>query len=291
MKDMAEKAEQKLPAANTGASRSAAAIDFLTVIAITAFACILANVLHEAAGHGGACLLSGGHALRLTSVDFECTIDSRFVDAGGTLANLIAGSVFWLLLRAAPGHAPRLRYFLWLSMAVNLMVGTGYFLFSGVANIGDWAEFIKGLGAPWAWHVGLTVLGGVSYFFVVRLSARELWPFIGGQADLSARMRRARRLMLTPYFAGSAIYCLAGAFNPGGVYLEVISAAASSLGGMSGFLWMRSFLYRPPARLNAALAPEGLPRSWAWIAGGAVLVIAFVAILGPGIRFASAPPR
>jgi hypothetical protein len=273
--------------------------DLLTLLALASLACILANVLHEAVGHGGACLLSGGHFRVLTSVDFDGTLGNRFIDAGGTLANLLAGFVAWIFLRAAPIGATRLRYFLWLSMTVNWMVGAGYFLFSGVANIGDWAEFIKGLPAPGAWRVGLTILGAGSYFLVVRLSGRKLRAFLGGATDFSERMRRARRLTLVPYFTGSAVYILAGAFNPGGWYLEAISAAAASLGGMSGLLWMRYFTLRPapeesafasqpaagPSAVAGSHAMAGLPRSWAWIIVAIVITVAFISILGPGIRF------
>ena len=40
---------------------------------------MLGNVLHEGAGHGGACLLVGGKPLALSSVYFECSAESRFV--------------------------------------------------------------------------------------------------------------------------------------------------------------------------------------------------------------------
>ncbi|HEV2387196.1 MAG TPA: hypothetical protein VGS20_08060 [Candidatus Acidoferrales bacterium] len=265
--------------------------DLPTLVAIAAVACILANVLHEAVGHGGACLLEGGHPVLLTTVNLDCTLASRFVSAAGTLVNLIAGGAFWMLLGGAPARAARLRYFLWLGMAVNLMEGTGYFLYSGVSGIGDWADFITGFPAPWVWRAGLAILGGVSYFLVARLAAHELRPFLAGQTDRSARMRRARRLTFTPYIAGSALACFAGAFNPGGVYLEIISAAAASLGGMSGLLWMRSFLRGGPAEGAAPGAAAGLARSWGWMAGAAALVGLYVAILGPGIHFAAGAAR
>jgi len=85
--------------------------DFATIIAISIVAFAIANLLHEGAGHGGACLLTGGHAKALSSVHFDCTRDSRFVSAGGTLVNVIAGLLCWIairFLRHASGH---LQYF------------------------------------------------------------------------------------------------------------------------------------------------------------------------------------
>jgi hypothetical protein len=57
------------------------------------------------------------------------------VGAGGTLANLIFGALFWVVARAARQSASG-RYFFWLLMTFNLFEAGGYFLFSG---IGDWA--------------------------------------------------------------------------------------------------------------------------------------------------------
>ena len=40
-------------------------------IAVTAY--ILASVLHEGVGHGGACLLAGGKVLVISTVHMECS--------------------------------------------------------------------------------------------------------------------------------------------------------------------------------------------------------------------------
>src|SRR5215813_2999135 len=50
-----------------------AALDRLTIAAIAVIAYCLANVVHEAVGHGIACVLAGGHALRLDSMSLRCT--------------------------------------------------------------------------------------------------------------------------------------------------------------------------------------------------------------------------
>jgi hypothetical protein len=71
----------------------------VTVGSISLLAYMLGNVLHEGAGHGGACLLSGGQPLVLSSVHFECSADTRLVMAGGTLANFIASALFFFLGR------------------------------------------------------------------------------------------------------------------------------------------------------------------------------------------------
>src|ERR1700678_3645057 len=143
--------------------------DALTVAGIAVIAYILANILHEGAGHGGACLLAGGNPIAISTVDMECSVDSRLVIAGGTIMNAVAGGVFLALGRMTPRTSPRLRYFLWLSMTVNLFMAAGYFAFSGIGGFGDWAMFIHGLGPEWVWRIGLTILGAAAYMAAARL--------------------------------------------------------------------------------------------------------------------------
>jgi hypothetical protein len=266
-------------------SGSAAIQDAFTVGAIAILAYMLGNMLHEGLGHGGACLVTGGEPLVLSSVHFECSNDTLLVDAGGTLINLLAGVLFFLLGRLTSSGYPRLKYFFWIAMTINLYSGTGYFLFSGIGGIGDWAAFIQGFSHQWLWRIALTILGAVTYYLAARLSLLELRPLIG--SDKEERYRSARRLTSIPYFAGGILMCIAGAFNPKGAILILISAAASTFGGTSGLLWATPWLnrgtvipYGPPRE------PLPLPKSWPLIVAACVIAIAFIAILGPSVRFA-----
>src|SRR5262245_4544222 len=149
--------------------RTRGARDPATIIAISIVAFAIANLLHEGVGHGGACVLTGGHAKVLSSVHFECDRDSRFIAAGGTLVNIIAGFLCWLALRFVKRASGHLQYFLWLLVTINLLQAGGYFLFSGLGDFGDWSYVIHGLAPAWSWRTGLTVLGVVSYALVVWL--------------------------------------------------------------------------------------------------------------------------
>jgi hypothetical protein len=257
--------------------------DFLTVVAIGAIAAICGNVIHEALGHGGACLVTGGHPLALSTVHFECEGEGKLVAAGGTLANLIAGVVFRAAARATR-QSTRLRYFFWLSMTVNLFAAGGYFLFSGIGNIGDWAAVIEGYQPAALYRVLLTMLGVVTYLGFMWISLREMQPFLG--TDRARRLQRARRLTLAPYFTGGILACAAGIFNPVGPILIVISAAASTFGGASGLIWMDEWLKGSLIATSEFQMPP-LTRSNAWLIGAAILAIAFVGFLGPGVTFHS----
>lgn len=259
-----------------------AASDRLTLAAIGVVSYALAIMLHEAVGHGGACLISRGTPLVVSTVHMECSADTRLVDAGGTLVNFLAAAVFLALGRFVR-RSPRLHFFCWLSMTVNLLTATGYFLFSGIGGFGDWAEFIRGLGPQWLLRLVLTLLGAVGYAAAVRLSLLELRPLIG--SDQERRVTRAVRLMQTPYYTGGILACIAGAFNPVGWYLVALSAAAATFGGTSGLVWMHNWL-RNPQRIPLGSEPEPAPiqRSWSWIVAAALVAVVFISILGRGVR-------
>ena len=70
--------------------------------------------------------------------------------------------------------------------------------------------------------------------------------------------------------------------------LILISAAASTFGGTSGLMWATNWLKRgtmipfgPPAD------PMPIQRSWPLIVVACAAALAFIAVLGPSIRFAS----
>ena len=136
--------------------------DRLALIAISALACILQDILHEGLGHGVTAWLSGAQRVTMSTVALDSDIDTRWISANGTLVNLLFAAIFWLLLLRPQRYRPATRYFLVLALAGNLFTGTGYFLFSGVINFGDWAEVIRGFEPHWMWQLGLVVLGVVS---------------------------------------------------------------------------------------------------------------------------------
>jgi hypothetical protein len=256
--------------------------DLLTIVAIAMIATAVTSVIHEGLGHGGMCVATGGHPLAISTVHFECSAEPRLVAAGGTLANLIFGALFWAAARAVRQRSSW-RYFFWMLMTFNLFDAGGYFLFSGIGNIGDWAAVVAGWHPAWAWRLALTALGTITYFFLfVPFCVRELRPFIG--KDVQMRVRCARRLTVVPYLTCGILACVAGAFNPVGPLLILISAAAASFGGKSGMAWMWTLLHNPRIP-SSELQMKAIERSSSWIAAALVLAVLFIVILGPGITF------
>jgi hypothetical protein len=141
---------------------------------------------------------------------------------------------------------------------------------------------VAGWQPPWGWRVGLVALGTVTYFLLfVPLCLRELRPFLGKDAEI--RVRRARLLTVVPYLTSGVLSCAAGALNPVGPLLILVSAAAASFGGHSGLAWMWTLLQGPRIPSSELQMPE-IERNRVWMIAAAVLAILFIAGLGPGVK-------
>jgi hypothetical protein len=259
--------------------------DLLTVIAIALTAYAASNIGHEAVGHGGACVILGGKPLVLSSVHFDCgdqtmsVLAQRGVAAAGTFVNFLLGALALVALKSTnPLRKPHTAYFLWLFTTLNLLMGAGYFLFSGIGGIGDWAVVAQGTMPPMVWRPVMALFGAALYFLLALQSAKWLRSIVGSDG---LSMKRSRALTIPAYFAGGLLFCVSGLFNPVGPVLIAISAAAASFGGASGLLWLTQFVRRG----EGTVEPARLDRSYAWIVCGCVASLIFVLVLGPGIHF------
>src|SRR5258708_36500711 len=106
-------------------------------------------------------------------------------------------------------------------MTVNLYTATGYFLFSGIGGIGDWGEFIQGLGPQWLCRISLAIFGAVTCLLAARSSLVEFCPLIGSAKQQSYPL--ALRIPAIPFFEGGALVCIPGAHTPQGASLILTS--------------------------------------------------------------------
>lgn len=248
--------------------------DRLTIISIAALACILQDVLHEGLGHGGTAWLSGAHQITMSTVALQSDISTRWISANGTLVNLVFAALFWLLLRWR-AYRPATWYFLVMAMAGNLFTGTGYFLFSGIMNFGDWAAVISGWTPHWAWRSGMIVLGLVSYYLSMLIVGAELRRVRG-----TGSSGRLRSLCWIPYFTDGILAGVAGLLNPAGLFYVLASALPSTLGANAGLLSLPSMIRQGSDK------PVGpIPRSPGWIAAGAVISLVFILVIGRGLTW------
>ena len=196
---------------------------------------------------------------------------------------ILVGLIFWFASRHVT-RSVHLRYFLWLSMTLNFFGAGGYFLFSGVGNIGDWAAVIDGFHPAWLWRIGLTLLGIGSYGLFMWVALLEMRPFLPETGP--ERWKCAKKLSMVPYFADGILSCVAGLFNPVGMILVAISAAAASFGGASGLCWMWNWLKGSRIPTGTFEMPP-LTRGRGWITAAGILAALFVAVMGPGLKFHS----
>lgn len=243
-----------------------------TIMSMAIVAVGVSTLLHEGVGHGVISWLRGGVPTELTSNHLNSLYEDRWIAAGGTLVNLAAG---FLALVASHAVATRahLRYFCWLLAAHNLLSGAGYFLFSGVIGFGDWQRVIEGLPHYIAWRVTMASFGLVLYVVFARLLARAVRRFCPTRASYNVVGR-------LPYLVTCCFNCLAGAFDPMGVKLLLVSTIPAAFGGSSGMLWLDGFIPRPFP--SDALVIE---RRRAWWFFATIFGIAYVLVLGRGIEF------
>jgi hypothetical protein len=243
-----------------------------SIVSMAAIAVCCATLLHEGVGHGVTAWLRGDVVTELTSNHLSSVRPDRLVDAGGTLANLVAGFASMMISIASGRHANR-KYFFWIFGALNLLSGAGYFLFSGVLGVGDWEDVIRGMPHYVAWRIIMAVVGAALYVSLLRLIAMEIHPFLRSRADYNSLARLA-------YVAACATDCVAGAFDPLGLKLFLISTIPAVFGGFSGLLWADVFL--PKFNVQQPLTVTSSRALWI---AAAVIVGLFVVVLGRGVEF------
>ena len=244
-----------------------------TIISMAILATGITVLLHEGVGHGVTSWVRGGVPTELTSNHLSSLHEDRWVEAGGTLVNLASGMLALIAAHLAKARAA-LRYFCWLLAAHNLFSGAGYFMFSGIFGFGDWQQVILGLPHQGLVRTVMAIFGLILYVFVAWLLAIAVRPFCSVHRDYNVIGR-------LPYLASGLFSCAAGAFDPLGIKLLLVSTIPAAFGGSSGMLWLDGMIPRPLPE-----APLAVPRLPAWWIAAAVFGAAYMVVLGRGIEFA-----
>jgi hypothetical protein len=243
-----------------------------TIISMALIASALATLLHEGLGHGVTAWLRGDIPTELTSNHLSSLQPDRWVDAAGTLVNLAVGAACLLIARQT--LSANTRYFFWILAALNLLPGAGYFLFSGIFGFGDWNEVIRGLPHQPALRIGMTIFGAALYLWFVRWLAQAIRPFVPERHTYNTVGR-------LPYYTACLFSCAAGAFDPLGIKLLLVSTIPAAFGGSSGLLWADALLPRTPP------APEKIftvHRAPIWWVAAVLLGGCYLFFVGRGIQ-------
>lgn len=258
-------------------------IDKLTMVGWGMLLMPLLTMWHEIGGHAAFCAAQGGHVTTIGAFYVECDVSGEpailLVACAGVLVNILLSLVAWLFWRGS--RSDRVRLPLWLIWVSEGFVAAGYFLFSGLSAFGDLGVGKGGgfehLHDPLAIRIAEVIIGGAAYFVLVKAAIRSLASMIGN----GPRTEIARRSIGHLYYATAGIAAvIVGLANPVGIVITIMSAAASSFGGLAGFI-----------TIGFATASEGEPkefaieRNWVVIVLGAVTLAAFALILGPSRHF------
>ena len=261
-------------------------VDWLTVVAIAAIAISFTVASHEGV-HALACLAVGGdlqeYSALYESCDSSTVSQGRIVAGSAPTYNLLAGVLLWIILRNSKRQASETLFFLWLLMLMNWFYGTGYFIFSGIANVGDWAVVINGWEPSWLWRVLMTIVGALFFVFFVWLGLQELGKIVGGEAD--EQIRRANKLCILSYVTSFVVILMAGFFCPYGLLsLPVTAGLFAVAGALSPFLWMMRW-FRTKRFVKLDKEPLEIHRKWQWLVAAVIVVFTYVFILGRTLYF------
>ena len=263
-----------------------AVVDWLTTIAIAAIAVSMMVAFHEGV-HALSCIVLGGDLQEYSALHVTCNYaqdwQSKIGSGSASVANIILGTVFLFVLRRSQQKSSEWLYFAWLFMLVNWLNGAGYWMFSGIANLGDWANVIDGWNPAWLWRVTMTFVGVGSYLFFVWLALKEFGKIVGGNAD--EQIGRATKLGIISYVRAVFIIFLAGLAHPYGMgSLPVVAGLLAVMGGLSPLLWMMQW-FRAASFAKLAKPPLEIHRKLSWVVVAAVVVFVYVVILGRTLYF------
>lgn len=261
-------------------------VDWITVVAIAAIAISLNVAVHEGI-HALTCLAVGSHLQEYSALYVSCdsptTLQGKIVDGSAPTFNIIAGVVLWIIVRNSRKQASETWFFLWLFMLMNWLYGAGYWMFSGIANVGDMATVITGWEPIWLWRVLMTVSGTLLFMFFVWLALQEFGRMIGGAAD--EQIRRANKLGLLSYTTAFGVTLLAGLFSPlGFLSLPVTAGLFAVLGGLSPLLWMMQW-FRAKSFIKLDKQALEIDRKWQWLVVAGVVLIIYLLVLGRTLYF------
>ncbi len=261
-------------------------INWLTVIAIAAIAISFTVGFHEGV-HALTCLATGGPLLEYSALYESCgsttIFQEKMVAGSAPTFNLAAGFLLWIILRKSKKLAAETWLFIWLLMLMNWCYGAGYFILSGVANIGDWAVVINGWEPNWLWRTLMALAGTLLYMLFVRLALNEVGKVIGGKSE--DHIQQANKLFIVSYLTAFVVVLSAGFFCPYGLNsLPVIAGLAAVLGALSPFLWMIRW-FRTDHFHKLEKEPLEIRRKWPWLAAAVIVVFLYVFILGRTLYF------
>lgn len=257
-------------------------VDGLTIAGWGALLMPLLTMWHEIGGHAAACAVQGGQVTTIGAFYVTCRgllpEPAAFVAVAGVTMNVALAAIAYRWWKRAESDTTRL--VLWLIWVSQALVAAGYVAFSGVTGGGDLGTASQGalkwFPTPFAWRAAEIGMGTLAYVMLVRAAIRNLGEMLGTGLTTGAARRRIAHVYYLTCGVGAV---LVGLLNPQGLVVTVMSAAASTFGGLAGFISIGLATRAPDAPRDFVVV-----RNWTVIACGALVMASFAIILGPSVR-------
>lgn len=268
-------------------------IDTPMLVTISALAWIVANVFHEIVGHAGAAVVLGipVRAVSTTTayVDWtaiESATQDRIINAAATPVNLLTGALALAVLRWVHVKSNPWQYFLWLFAAISFTMATWNMVTIPLLGAGDWGEVAKGLSHAGIWTASLVTTGVLVAVVGYRLPLRLFLPDLGDRPGLR------RRIAFVPVATMIIVQTLSMLASP-------FATAPAESNHLLASLFAYAHLIVWAVLVNRGVGPRSprpvddltLQRSPGWLATGAVIIIVFIALFGPGLGPLEDDPR
>jgi hypothetical protein len=264
-------------------------IDIPTLVAISIVAWVLVVSLHEIVGHAGSAVLMGLDVRLATSTGVDIPSDqvsydlwssakARTLLAGGTVVNLITGSIALLLLHFRKPISKAWQYFLWLFATFSFIIVIMYLITTTAIGAGDWIVFVQGLN-PRNLYVDIIIDTGI--LFAIPGYALPLWEWM---PNLKGNRLTLLKITFVPVLALTISQIFSTLRSP---YLNEKGGQnpllASVFVCIHVLIWAILVNLIPVPRSSKGIEGISLGRSPIWLVAGMVFFLLFVLILGTGI--------
>lgn len=268
-------------------------IDIPTLVAISAVAWALANILHEIVGHAGAAVLVGipARAVSTTTAyidwgQIQSVGEARIILAAGTVVNLITGALALIVLHSRKVTNSASRYFLWQFATISFIIATLNLVSAPLMGGGDWAEIITQLEPKRLWSVSIIGVGMLVAVAGYILPLRMWMPNLKGKRWVQLKVT------VIPVATMIIVQTLSLLRSP---FAKLPPASNHLLASVFAYihfvLWAILVNVIPVPRSSEPVESIRLRRSNVWLAVGLVVFLFFVGVLGPGLGPLEDDPR
>lgn len=250
----------------------------LNISKLTAIAWSILQCGHELVGHGLATLLVGGHPIAVDAMFFHHDLTDvsylgiKFVQAAGSFFNIAFALFCWYLLSINIAKDFWLRFFLWISVMINLMQSGSYIAFGRFIHDGmDWAKIIVDLEPYIVWATSEFIFGLTFIAMGLKIGRKFQAEFIGNSRQ---------RTYLTILASTTIISTLSSLIIPTDDRFMMI------MGGIgNGFTFLFPLLILAFWKTEQQIESETPPLPIVWKITCIVIVGFYLGIMSPGITF------